>query len=51
MFFEEVKRTEGSHDEKNRRRSPPFSLAAARHCHKLRRDQATGSISRSLFIE
>jgi hypothetical protein len=22
MFFEEVKRTEGSHDEKNRRRSP-----------------------------
>jgi hypothetical protein len=23
MFFEEVKRTEGSHDEKNRRRSPP----------------------------
>jgi len=23
MFFEEVKRTEGSHDEKNRPRSPP----------------------------
>jgi hypothetical protein len=27
MFFEEVKRTEGSHDEKNRRRSPPLSQA------------------------
>jgi hypothetical protein len=26
-------------------------VAAARHFHKLRRDQATGSISRSLFIE
>jgi len=24
-FFEEVKRTEGSHDEKNRRRSPPIT--------------------------
>jgi len=24
MFFEEVKRTEGSHDEKNRPRSPPL---------------------------
>ena len=27
MFFEEVKRTEGSHDEKNRRRSPPVPQA------------------------
>jgi len=28
MFFEEVKRTEGSHDEKNRRRSPPQAYLA-----------------------
>jgi hypothetical protein len=27
MFFEEVKRTEGSHDEKNRPHSPPVNLS------------------------
>jgi transcription-repair coupling factor (superfamily II helicase) len=31
MFFEEVKRTEGSHDEKNRPRSPPQSTGPDRY--------------------
>ena len=52
MFFEEVKRTEGSHDEKNRPRSPPsaeqeqipgIKARAGISAHRLARRSATTS--------
>ena len=44
MFFEEVKRTEGSHDEKNHPRSPPLSL------HRFGNENARGDARALEFV-